>query len=43
MSALLAQQGSSWCGGIASVEVVRSDPLASVEGSPPETMVEVRV
>lgn len=43
VSAPLAQQGSSRCGGMASVEVVRSDPLASVEGTRPEAVVVIRI
>lgn len=43
MSALLAQWGSSQSSGIASVEVVKSGSSASVEGAPPEPVVETGV
>ena len=42
-SALLAQWGSSRCSGVASVEVVKSDSSASVQGTLPDTVVEIGV
>lgn len=42
-STLLAQWGSSQCSGIASVEVMKSDSSANVEGTPPEAVVGIGV